>query len=275
MGSAATGFPGVPQGAVTSPDGSPTPIWYQFFVALWNRTGGALGTVSLQLDTITQVLGSLLYRASSGWAGLGPGAQNSVLKVNASLPAWGLLDGNSFPTQQPSLFFAAPLAGGVASFRAVNTADLDPVAGQFPGSGTDDNADAGNVGEYIYSEIGSGAAVPLTSGTAADITSIELTPGDWDVWATVASDPAASTTTSAVNAWINTASATNPGAPNNGAYLSSQLTIGAGLGQVMPVGQMRISVAAETTATAYLSTNMTFAASTMGAYGFLGARRAR
>jgi len=49
------------------------------------------------------------------------------------------------------------------------------------GTTTNDNAAAGQVGEYVSSTITGGASVALTPGVATNITSISLTAGDWDV----------------------------------------------------------------------------------------------
>src|SRR5262249_6297435 len=60
--------------------------------------------------------------------------------------------------------------------------------GSFPsssivGTTTNDDAPEGNIGELLSSFIASGSAVSLTTGVAANITSILITPGDWDVTA--------------------------------------------------------------------------------------------
>jgi hypothetical protein len=55
------------------------------------------------------------------------------------------------------------------------------IAGQIPGTATNDSASAGNVGQYTESVIALGDAVSLTSPTPANMTSISLTAGDWDV----------------------------------------------------------------------------------------------
>lgn len=275
MGNASTGFPSVPQGPIVGPGGVPTPIWFQFFVALWNRTGQSSGTPSLILDTISQQAGAMLYRAATAWQGLAPGARYKVLRMGVAFPEWDTLDGNSFGNQNQNTFLAGPLTiAGIPTFRLIGTSDLINTRGQYPGSATNDNASNGNIGEFIQSSVASGSAVALTSTVTDDITSITLTAGDWDVWANIATDPAAGTTTSVVQAWINTASKTDPGAPNGGAYLLQQQAIGAGLSQIMPVGMMRLSVPTAG-ATAYLSCNLTFASSTMAAYGSIQARRAR
>ena len=135
------------------------------------------------------------------------------------------------------------------------------------------NAAAGEVGEYKEAEVLIAAAVSLVSATAKDITSLSLTPGDWDVWGVVDTNPAASTTMSTVEGGISTASATAPTKPNKGALFHYQQSFGAGLAQDFPVGMRRISIA--TTTTVYLSVKASFAISTLSAYGLMAARRAR
>ena len=52
-------------------------------------------------------------------------------------------------------------------------------AGQIVGTATNDNASAGNVGQYVESVV-SNTNFPA-SGTIGDLTSISLTAGDWDI----------------------------------------------------------------------------------------------
>lgn len=141
------------------------------------------------------------------------------------------------------------------------------------GTATNDNAAAGSVGQITESTVLAGAAVALTSNVAANITSISLTAGDWDVWGNIAFAAASSTTVSQITGCINTTSATVPTVPNGGGVMTFQLTFTPSVTQTMPVGMMRISVASTTTV--YLVGLATFAVSTMGAYGYIGARRRR
>ena len=142
------------------------------------------------------------------------------------------------------------------------------------GTTTNNNANAGSVGEYISSTVLVGSAVSLTSGVAANITSISLTAGDWDVWGNAWFNPDGSYNSATVGGWISTTSATLPTPPNNGAetFVTSQIV--AASGQFgFSVGQMRLSLAATTTV--YLSAYSGFSAGTVSAYGFIGARRVR
>ena len=56
------------------------------------------------------------------------------------------------------------------------------LANGLAGVTTNSNAAAGIVGEYISSSIASGSAVSLTTGVSANVTSISLTAGDWEVY---------------------------------------------------------------------------------------------
>ncbi len=142
------------------------------------------------------------------------------------------------------------------------------------GTTTNDNAAAGKVGEFISASVAQAGAVALTSGVGADVTSVSLTAGDWDVFANVFFNPNASTPTTNIQAWIHTVSATQPTIPNGGAYLNMPKLPYSNDGNFgFSVGRMRISLAATTTV--YLSTIATFTVSTNAAYGFLGARRVR
>ena len=265
------GVPPVPNMPMVDANRNPTGPWFSFFVNLWNRTGGASGALSGVLDSVTDIVGSIIYRGAAGWTGLAPGNHYNVMRMGLAFPEWDVLDGNSFAQQVANSFLAAPaLATGTPGFRLIATADLNSTAGQYPGTGANDNAAVGNVGEDFNN---SASAVSLTSTVTKDIVTLAITAGDWDVWGSLTTAPAAGTTQSVLRAWINTTTAADPGAPNNGCYLLLQTTIGATLAQCLPLGSMRISTA--TPITLYLSANVTFAISTLTAGAFIAARRRR
>lgn len=146
--------------------------------------------------------------------------------------------------------------------------------GQYKGTNTNDNATAGNIGEYVSSTVLIGSAAPLTTATFGNVTSISLTAGDWDVWGNVGLVPAGTTTyTGFYGGAISTTSGTPNVSPNGGANVSFANDAFTGVSAVFVVGQMRISLASTTTV--YLLAVANFGVSTMGAYGFIGARRAR
>jgi len=185
-----------------------------------------------------------------------------------------LLDDGDASTAQTTL--------GISTFIKTLLDDADAATarttlGVSVGTTTNDNAAAGNIGEFISSSIPLGSAVNLTSASAQDITSVTLTAGDWDCWGNLAFHPAASTVTLLLQGWISTTSATAPTHPNGGAEFRNAAGSGGFLSTsdayVYPVGFMRLSLASTTTV--YLSVTSSFTTSTLVGYGFLGCRRAR
>lgn len=146
-------------------------------------------------------------------------------------------------------------------------------ATNYGGTTTNNNAAAGSIGEIIESTVLIGAAVSLTSTVIADVTTISLTAGDWDVWGLVALTVGGSTTMTTCAAWINTTSASSPTAPNSGKRCLYAINSLAGQSVQVPAGFGRLSLSGTTTV--YLSTNVAFAVSTCAAYGYIGARRVR
>jgi hypothetical protein len=208
------------------------------------------------------------------------GAEGDVRKVNWNLlPGSGSLGGSTGATDNAAL--RADGTGGAtvqssALLIADTTGDLSRSGGggiDIQGTNTNDDAAAGYIGEYISSTVLGGSAVALSSGVDANITSISLTAGDWDVWGTCLTSPAGGTTTSVIIGWVSTTSATLPTFPNNGAVFFQATAVPAGNGGGGPTGVIRLSLSATTTV--YLSMRVTFAVSTMGGYGFIGARRVR
>lgn len=167
--------------------------------------------------------------------------------LNAALAMFGLLaDPNTWAGKQT-------FAGGAA----------------IKGTTTNDNAAAGYVGEYISAEVLVGSAVSLTSGANANLTSISLTAGDWDVSATAGYVFTIAATI--VRGGISIVSATFP--TSGPGYMAEGIASGSGLGQQsFAITTTRMSLAATTTV--YLVVNSSFTGTATG-YGFIGARRMR
>lgn len=161
---------------------------------------------------------------------------------------------------------AISLSGSAEVFITMRAEDV------LAGTSTNDNAAAGYIGEVIESTVLVGSAVALTSNVVANVTSISLTAGDWDVWGNVALSPGGGTTCSKIVVSISTTSATEPTIPNGGALALTNFSSSAA-NDVVSAGFRRISVSGTTTV--YLTARIIFAVSTMSAYGYLGARRAR
>lgn len=162
--------------------------------------------------------------------------------------------------------------GAFSTITATGTITPSQTSG-IVGTTTNNNTAAGSVGEYISNQVLSPGAA-LTSLTALNATSISLTAGDWDVWATVGFAANAATTVSAYWGSISTVSATLNTTPGSGGYMNMAGSFPAGLAnQTIPAGQMRISLASTTTV--YLVAQALFATNTLAAFGFIGARRVR
>lgn len=143
---------------------------------------------------------------------------------------------------------------------------------QIPGVGTNYTAPAGFLGQQITSTVLAGSAVSLTTATAANVTSISLTPGDWIVWGNICTSPGATTTVSVFQGSISTTSATFPTAPNGGAWVLAPYSLSsAGTPECLPVGMLTVSIS--TTTTYYLIAQATFAVSTNAVYGSITAMR--
>ncbi len=91
---------------------------------------------------------------------------------------------------------------GAASATSVSFSSTSGIIG----STTNDSAAAGSIGELIVSD--HPATVNLTTNTAADITSISVTAGDWDIRGSVSLS--AGVLMSIAYGWISTTSATTP-----------------------------------------------------------------
>ena len=222
-----------PYGPMIDRNGNILPVWYAFFLSLYGATGGGGGGGAPVLTPVT---------------------------------------GADFSATGANFFFAGPTSGGSATptFRTLVSSDLNSVAGSIPGINSGAAAPAGDVGEYQAANIT--VPVALTSGVVADIGSGPLTAGDWDVWAAFATLPAGGAAQTLIKAWLSETSATDPGAPNGGAYLAVS---GGSVtqAQCFPVGAVRTSLAVTTTV--YLSAAVTYSGGSLGGYGFLAARRRR
>lgn len=159
--------------------------------------------------------------------------------------------------------------GIAGSFTTLSSSGLYTPTGGIKGVSTNTNATAGNVGEYIFSNV-AGNAVSLSTGVNSNLTSISLTAGDWDVSGVVIYNPAAATS---VTLW--TQGTSNVSATNGTAGAYTQIYVGAfvpgAIGQAMATSTYRWSLASTTTI--YLVASSNFSISTMTAGGYIGARR--
>lgn len=136
------------------------------------------------------------------------------------------------------------------------------------GTTTNNDAAAGSVGEFISSIILQASAISISNGVNANITSISLTAGDWDVFGNFYALPSA--TFSSVVGWSNSVSATLPDAAYRCTVGMSSSTL-ASLALSIPYRRYSLSG----TTTIYLSVQAAFGSGTATAWGGISARRVR
>jgi hypothetical protein len=139
------------------------------------------------------------------------------------------------------------------------------------GTTTNDNAQAGSVGEYQESSVASGAAVTLTTDVNANMTSMALTARDWDVGACITFQAGATTVIQVTQVGVSSTSAALP-SDGIGAQVLRQDTA-AGNWLVVVTGSKRFALAATTSV--YAVANCIFTISTCKVFGVLRARRMR
>ncbi|MGH7040481.1 MAG: hypothetical protein ACREE1_20370 [Stellaceae bacterium] len=127
---------------------------------------------------------------------------NQVLQTNgvSADPSWetlsslldavfGSAEGNIFYRGASEWVVLSPsTAGALLQTGGASAAPSWTGPGQIVGTATDDAASVGNIGEYVSSTVAETGGVSLTNGVAINITSISLSPGDWDVWGKITVD---------------------------------------------------------------------------------------
>lgn len=260
-------------------NGTPTREFFQFLTNLVNSLGQGqpLGTAAFA-NTGTSGLAVPLLNAANTWSGVQNFGDGDVVldgatsgKTTLHASAIAAATDITFPALTDTVVLVTAVQSLTNKTIQSQANTLDAI--QLIGTNTNSNANAGNMGELIDSTVLVGSAIGLTSTSPADITTLSLTAGDWDVWGTVAFSPNAATTITNLQGWINTTSVTRPTPPGLGAVVIHNISFATGGSQVFPVGQVRLSLASTTTV--YLSCNSVFGTNTLSAYGYIGARRRR
>ena len=198
-------------------------------------------------------------------------AGNGTLNFNAINT---FLSGQQLLNKTIADTYYAALAGLITQAFSAKSLFLDNAAGGLIGTITNDNAIVGSVGEYIESTVLAGAAVALATGVNSNVTSINLTSGDWDIDGLVAYHGDGTTNINDTQEGISDVSAVFGAV---GTYHIDYLTIvvAAAIDVTYDTPKVRISIPAKTILTVYLVTMVHFSVSTCAAYGHLRARRVR
>jgi hypothetical protein len=163
------------------------------------------------------------------------------------------------------------IAGGTTSANVVATftSAKTLLMGEIDGVA----ATAGNIGQVIQSTVLSGSAISLTTATPANVTSIALTAGDWDIegQVTIIATGASMAAGSLQEVGINSTSITLP-VDGSESYEPVQNAITTtSFKQTFNIARKIINISAG--ATEYLVAVATFTAGTVTAYGNITARR--
>lgn len=208
---------------------------------------------------------------SATFASPGPiGSTTASTGAFTTLSASSTVSGTGFSTylaSPPAIGGTTAAAGSFTTLSASSTITPSQTAG-IVGTTTNNSANAGSVGEYITA---TGTAVSLSTGTVANITSISLTAGDWDVQGNVTYNPAGTTIVQGGGAGVNTTSVTLPADPLDTHMGAVNYGTGTAPSLIAPVQRILIA----STTTVYLVAYANFTTSTCTATGIIRARRVR
>lgn len=149
------------------------------------------------------------------------------------------------------------------------TADND--LSQLPGTTGGSNANTGAIGEVQLALVSSASAVALSNGVAANVASIVLTAGDWDVEGIVTLKFTSATNSGDSMAGLSATSATLPGDSLRG-YNGSRLTTTTFNASICIPANQFISNGSQTINLVALAA---FSAGSCAAFGNIRARRIR
>ena len=184
-------------------------------------------------------------------------ATNNALNISLSgQSGTGAIAGTVSPS------FTTPALGTPSALVLTNA------TGDQLGVTNNSAAVAGHVGELIQSIRASGSPLSLTTNTAADVTSIALTAGDWDLYGNI-NIVAASVGASLYIGWISSVSASAPDASLYNGIATAGLVLSS-TGIQVPFATLQLNG----NTTVYLSALATFA-DTLSVCGGLYARRVR
>lgn len=174
----------------------------------------------------------------------------------------------------PKLMFSTfeELRNLVVNFGGFAWNDL---LGQANGTTSNDSAKAGSVGEYISATRPFASRLGLTTTVTADVASIALTKGDWDVWITsYFTGNSLTTFTSGIVSITSTTSTLDTTEGKWGITGANAATAFATTGTFScDAGPFRLSLAATTTI--YFDAQAVFGVNTCSVYGIIQARRRR
>lgn len=195
---------------------------------------------------------------------------NAILNLNGNpgtiVNSWGI--SNATTGNNPTLLASGTDSNVAAVIQGKGTAGV-----WVQGRSTNSNASAGYIGEYISSNVAVGSKISLTTATPANVTSISLTAGDWDISWCLLFETANTTSVTVIRGGLNTATATVAASTENASqFLMQWAAFVPGITTFMQNGA-RSRQSLSGTTTIYLNAQSTFTVNSMFVYGWLSARR--
>ena len=195
---------------------------------------------------------------------------NAIINLNGNpgtiVNSWGI--SNATTGNNPAL-----IASGTDSNVAAVIQGKGTSGAWIQGRSTNSNAATGYVGEYVSSSIAVGSKISLTTATPANVTSISLTAGDWDISWCLLFETAATTSVTVIRGGLNTATATVGASTENASQFLQQWSAFVPGVTTLQQNGARSRQSLSGTTTIYLNAQSTFTVSNMFVYGWLSARR--
>ncbi len=235
-------------------------------------TLGAATATSINGNTITTGTGTLTLGAGKTLTSSNTLTLTATDGSTLAVGTGGTLGTNAYTSTAYAPLNSPTLVTPTLGAATATSLTFSPTTGGIVGTTTNNNADAGKVGEYISSNIASGS-VSLTTNVAANITSISLTAGDWDVTGSVNFLPAATTSVTRLLGSISSISATLDLTNDAHTTLYMNATVSGGVASTLTLPTKRVSLSGTTTI--YLVSFATFTVSTITGGGVITARRVR
>jgi len=285
--------------AIISTGASTAPAWGNIAVGglspiagntvLANATGSSAAPTAFAMPSCSTSASALNWTTSTGYtcnaavnaATLGgatfasPGAIGGTTAGSGAfttLSAGGTVSGAGFTSLlSPYAPLASPTFTGTAAFASVTATGTITPSQTFGivGTTTNNNANAGSVGEYVAN---TASGVSMTTATGTNLTSISLTAGDWAVNGGFRIIAAGGATPTQILANLNTTSGTL--GSSVGTYVKIfGVTLAANSEYGGPVPMIRVSVSGTTTV--YCVASVTFSSGTATGECQMNARRVR
>ncbi|MBJ9686789.1 hypothetical protein I5589_06815 [Burkholderia vietnamiensis] len=244
---------------------------------LGNKTTSAATPSAVALPSCSTANSALQYTSGTGFScGSAFALTSGTLAQFAATTSAQLAGVVSDETGSGALVFGTspsisnPTLTGTTTAAAITASGLITPASSvgIKGSTTNDSPAAGSIGENPSA--GPTTTGNLTTGVAANITSLSLTTGDWVITGACAWSPSGGASLTVQQCGISTTSATFGGF---GTTTSLMISGGSASGSGIPTPTVDLKLAAPTTV--YLVTNAGFGSGTVTATGLIRARRPR